>query len=65
MYFILSSYFYRDGLHPTQEGNAVLHEEVVRVFSEANLRADEMPLDFPHHSKIDGNAPEKAFHIVI
>ncbi|XP_039123950.1 GDSL esterase/lipase At5g62930-like [Dioscorea cayenensis subsp. rotundata] len=57
--------FLRDGLHPTQEGNAVLHEEVVRVFSEANLRADEMPLDFPHHSKIDGNAPEKAFHIVI
>lgn len=53
--------FLSDGLHLTQEGNAVVHREVVRVFSEAWLRADEMPYDFPHHSVIDGNDPEKAF----
>ena len=50
-----------DGLHLTPEGNAVVHEEVVRVFSEAWLSAADMPYDFPHHSEIDGKNPEKAF----
>ncbi|TQD95692.1 hypothetical protein C1H46_018636 [Malus baccata] len=53
--------FARDGLHLTPEGNAVVHQEVVKVFSEAWLSAAEMPYDFPHHSEIDGKNPEKAF----
>ncbi|THG22020.1 hypothetical protein TEA_000666 [Camellia sinensis var. sinensis] len=53
--------FLSDGLHLTPEGNAVVHQEVVRVFNEAGLSAPEMPYDFPHHSEIDGKAPEKAF----
>lgn len=53
--------FLSDGLHLTPEGNAVVHEEVVRVFSEAWLSAADMPYDFPHHSEIDGKNPEKAF----
>ncbi|CAI0547341.1 unnamed protein product [Linum tenue] len=50
-----------DGLHLTPEGNAVVFEEVVKVFSEAWLSPAEMPLDFPHHSQIEGENPEKAF----
>ncbi|CAI0398602.1 unnamed protein product [Linum tenue] len=50
-----------DGLHLTPEGNAVVFEEVVNVFSEAWLSPAEMPLDFPHHSEIEGEDPEKAF----
>ncbi|KAL6174899.1 hypothetical protein ACLB2K_051544 [Fragaria x ananassa] len=53
--------FLSDGLHLTPEGNAVVHQEVVRVFKEAWFSADEMPYDFPHHSVIDGKNPEKAF----
>ncbi|OVA16977.1 Lipase [Macleaya cordata] len=53
--------FLSDGLHLTKEGNAIVYKEVVRVFSEAGFCASEMPLDFPHHSKIDGKNPEKAF----
>lgn len=58
MYFLLHC---RDGLHLTPEGNAGVHQEVVRVFKEAWLSAEEMPYDFPHHSVIDGKNPEKAF----
>ncbi|KAJ8753557.1 hypothetical protein K2173_022798 [Erythroxylum novogranatense] len=50
-----------DGLHLTPEGNAVVWEEVVKVFNEAWLSAEAMPYDFPHHSEIDGKNPEKAF----
>ncbi|CAL5362009.1 unnamed protein product [Camellia sinensis] len=53
--------FLSDGLHLTPEGNAVVHQEVVRVFNEAGLSATEMPYDFPDHLEIDGKAPEKAF----
>ncbi|PPS05135.1 hypothetical protein GOBAR_AA15552 [Gossypium barbadense] len=53
--------YLRDGLHLTAEGNAVVFEEVVKVFKEAWLDASEMPYDFPHHSEIDGKNPEKAF----
>ncbi|XP_056170754.1 GDSL esterase/lipase At5g62930 isoform X2 [Syzygium oleosum] len=53
--------FLSDGLHLTPEGNAVVYQEVVRVFSEAWLHAEEMPYDFPHHSEIDGSNPKKAF----
>lgn len=52
---------YSDGLHLTPEGNAVVHEEVARVFNESWLSAAEMPYDFPSHSEIDGKNPEKAF----
>lgn len=52
-----------DGLHLTQEGNAVVHKEVVQVFNQAGLSAPDMPYDFPHHSKIDPKNPEKAFTI--
>ncbi|XP_022889875.1 GDSL esterase/lipase At5g62930-like [Olea europaea var. sylvestris] len=53
--------FLSDGLHLTAEGNAVVHEEVVKVFNEAGLSAPKMPYDFPHHSVIDGKNPEEAF----
>ncbi|KAL1810330.1 hypothetical protein DCAR_0730020 [Daucus carota subsp. sativus] len=55
--------FLNDGLHLTPEGNAVVHQEVTRVFSESGLSPSEMQLDFPHHSNIDPEAPEKAFEI--
>ena len=50
-----------DGLHLTPKGNALVHEEVVKTLRGAGLRAQDMPHDFPHHSKIDGVCPEKAF----
>ncbi|KAF2315906.1 hypothetical protein GH714_040701 [Hevea brasiliensis] len=53
--------FLSDGLHLTPEGNAVVYQEVIRVFNDAWLSAEEMPYDFPHHSEIDGKNPEKAF----
>ncbi|XP_057951509.1 GDSL esterase/lipase At5g62930 isoform X2 [Malania oleifera] len=53
--------FLSDGLHLTVEGNAVVHQEVVRVFTDAGLSAPHMPYDFPHHSEIDGKNPENAF----
>ncbi|KAK7265680.1 hypothetical protein RJT34_33303 [Clitoria ternatea] len=53
--------FLCDGLHLTPEGNAVVYEEVIKVFNEAGLSSDEMPLDFPHHSKIDYKNPARAF----
>ncbi|MED6105997.1 hypothetical protein PIB30_000783 [Stylosanthes scabra] len=53
--------FLSDGLHLTPEGNAVVHQEVIKVFNEAGLSADNMPLDFPHHSQIDAKNPEGAF----
>lgn len=51
----------RDGLHLTPEGNGVVFEEVIGVLNEAWLSAPEMPYDFPHHSQIDWDNPEKAF----
>lgn len=53
--------FLSDGLHLTPEGNTVVYQEVIKVFNEAGLSADKMPLDFPHHSKIDDKNPESAF----
>ncbi|XP_065030380.1 GDSL esterase/lipase At5g62930-like isoform X2 [Musa acuminata AAA Group] len=53
--------FLSDGLHLTEEGNAVVHEEVVQVLTDGHLRAEAMPYDFPHHSEIDSDHPEKAF----
>ncbi|KAK8521468.1 hypothetical protein V6N12_005371 [Hibiscus sabdariffa] len=54
-----------DGLHLTAQGNAVVFEQVVRVFKEAWLHPEEMPYDFPHHSEIDGNNPHKAFQPLV
>ncbi|KAL4559719.1 hypothetical protein LXL04_031864 [Taraxacum kok-saghyz] len=53
--------FLSDGLHLTGDGNRVVYEEVVKVFNGAWLSASEMPLDFPHHSEIDPQNPEKVF----
>ncbi|XP_057422033.1 GDSL esterase/lipase At5g62930-like isoform X2 [Lotus japonicus] len=53
--------FLRDGLHLTPEGNAVVYQEVIKVFDEAGLSADKMPYDFPHHSKIDPKNPQSSF----
>ncbi|XP_043707832.1 GDSL esterase/lipase At5g62930 [Telopea speciosissima] len=53
--------FLRDGLHLTEEGNAFVHQEVVRVFNAESLCASAMPFDFPHHSKIDWKDPSKTF----
>ncbi|CAL0330134.1 unnamed protein product [Lupinus luteus] len=53
--------FLSDGLHLTPEGNAVVFEELIKVFNEAGLSADEMPWDLPHHSQIDEKNPETAF----
>ncbi|KAF3647154.1 Isoamyl acetate-hydrolyzing esterase 1 -like protein [Capsicum annuum] len=55
--------FLRDGLHLTPEGNAIVHQEVVKVLTETSLSATNMPSDAPHHSKIDGQNPEKAFQL--
>ncbi|GAB4845700.1 hypothetical protein Ancab_039103 [Ancistrocladus abbreviatus] len=52
-----------DGLHLTAEGNAIVYNEVVKVFNQADLFASKMPYDFPHHSEIDAKNPEKAFQI--
>ncbi|KAJ1398228.1 SGNH hydrolase superfamily [Sesbania bispinosa] len=51
----------RDGLHLTPEGNAVVYQEVIKLFNEAGLSAENMPYDFPHHSKIDFKNPQSAF----
>ncbi|XP_065875556.1 GDSL esterase/lipase At5g62930-like [Euphorbia lathyris] len=53
--------FLRDGLHLTPEGNSVVSQEVIGVFRESWRAAEQMPYDFPHQSKIDGQNPEKAF----
>ncbi|THU55393.1 hypothetical protein C4D60_Mb11t06080 [Musa balbisiana] len=53
--------FLSDGLHLTEEGNAVVHKEVVQVLTDGHLRAEGMPYDFPHHSEINSDHPEKAF----
>ncbi|KAI5683392.1 hypothetical protein M9H77_04620 [Catharanthus roseus] len=53
--------FLSDGLHLTQEGNAVVYQQVLRVFEDAWLIASKMPYDFPHHSEIDPKNPQKAF----
>jgi hypothetical protein len=45
----------------TPEGNGVVHREVVQALNGAGLAAEEMQLDFPHHSAIDGAHPEIAF----
>lgn len=52
-----------DGLHLKSEGNAVVHQEVVRVLKEAWVSPEQMPYDFPHQSVIDGKHPEKAFQL--
>ncbi|WOK92928.1 GDSL esterase/lipase [Canna indica] len=56
--------FLSDGLHLTPKGNAFVHKEVLQVLNESNLRAEDMQYDFPHHSKIDGTHPEKAFEAI-
>ncbi|KAI3864317.1 hypothetical protein MKX03_004525 [Papaver bracteatum] len=53
--------FLSDGLHLTAEGNAIVHEEVVRVFSEGGLDATQLASDYPHHSEIDPKNLEKSF----
>ncbi|XP_022922525.1 GDSL esterase/lipase At5g62930 [Cucurbita moschata] len=53
--------FLRDGLHFTPEGNVILHQELEKVLNETSVSAAKLPLDFPHHSEIDGKSPEKAF----
>ncbi|RYR30039.1 hypothetical protein Ahy_B01g054815 [Arachis hypogaea] len=53
--------FLSDGLHLTPDGNAIVYQEVIKIFNEAGLSADNMPLDFPHHSEIDAKNPEGAF----
>ncbi|XP_057728877.1 GDSL esterase/lipase At5g62930-like [Arachis stenosperma] len=53
--------FLIDGLHLTTEGNAIVYQEVIKVFNEAGLSADNMPFDFPNHSDIDAKNPEEAF----
>jgi isoamyl acetate esterase len=52
---------FSDGLHLTPEGNAVVHKEVVHTLRDTGFKAEGMQHDFPHHSKIDGSCPEKAF----
>ncbi|XP_022941566.1 GDSL esterase/lipase At5g62930-like [Cucurbita moschata] len=53
--------FLSDGVHLTPEGNAIVHQELQKVLNETPVSAAKLPLDFPHHSKIDGKCPEKAF----
>ncbi|KAL7138985.1 hypothetical protein ABFS83_09G020100 [Erythranthe nasuta] len=51
--------FLSDGLHLTPEGNTVVFEEVVKIFDQAGF--SDLPFDFPPHSDIDGEHPEKSF----
>ncbi|KAL0417074.1 UNVERIFIED_CONTAM: GDSL esterase/lipase [Sesamum latifolium] len=51
--------FLSDGLHLTPEGNAVVFSEVVKIFDAAGF--SDLPYDFPSHSEIDAEHPEKAF----
>ncbi|GER38513.1 GDSL esterase/lipase At5g62930 [Striga asiatica] len=51
--------FLSDGLHLTPEGNAVVFREVRKIFDEAGFSS--LPYDFPPHSEIDGENPEKTF----
>ncbi|KAK4437235.1 GDSL esterase/lipase [Sesamum alatum] len=51
--------FLSDGLHLTPEGNAVVFSEVVKIFDKAGF--SDLPYDFPAHSEIDEENPEKAF----
>ncbi|XP_031372538.1 GDSL esterase/lipase At5g62930-like [Punica granatum] len=53
--------YLRDGLHLTPEGNRVVYKEVISVFNETRLSAEEMPLDCPRQSEINPKNPEKAF----
>ncbi|KAI3970490.1 hypothetical protein MKX01_024137 [Papaver californicum] len=53
--------FLSDGLHLTAEGNAIVHEEVVRVFIEGGLDATQLASDYPHHSEVDPKNLEKSF----
>ncbi|CAN6453140.1 unnamed protein product [Victoria cruziana] len=51
-----------DGLHFTAEGNAVLYDEVIKVLFNGGLHAPKMAYDFPHHSEIDPQDPQKSFN---
>ncbi|XP_050871133.1 GDSL esterase/lipase At5g62930 [Lathyrus oleraceus] len=53
--------FLWDGLHLTVDGNAVVYQEVIKVFNEAGLSADNMPFDFPDYSEIDHKNPQTSF----
>ncbi|CAL5211781.1 unnamed protein product [Lathyrus oleraceus] len=53
--------FLWDGLHLTVDGNAVVYQEVIKVFNEAGLSADNMPFDFPDYTEIDHKNPETSF----
>ncbi|CAM8972324.1 unnamed protein product [Rhodiola kirilowii] len=50
-----------DGLHLTEIGNGLVYQQLQKVFNENWHDAASMPFDFPHHSLIDANHPEKAF----
>lgn len=51
--------FHSDGLHLTPEGNAVVFQEVVKIFDGAGF--SDLPYDFPPNSDIDGEHPERSF----
>lgn len=61
--FCFVLFCYSDGLHLTPDGNAIVYQEVIKVFDETSLSAEKMPADVPHHSTIDGKQPEKAFQL--
>ncbi|KAI3895071.1 hypothetical protein MKX03_010555 [Papaver bracteatum] len=42
-------------------GNAIVHEEMVRVFSEGGLDATQLASDYPHHPEINPKNLEKSF----
>ncbi|XP_078165297.1 uncharacterized protein LOC144560012 [Carex rostrata] len=50
-----------EGSQLTEEGNALVHREVVQVLLEAGINAQDMQLDFPHHFEIEEAHPEHAF----
>lgn len=51
--------FLSDGLHLTSEGNAVVSQEVIKIFDGAGFA--DLPYDFPMHSDIDEEDPGKTF----
>ncbi|XP_057767675.1 GDSL esterase/lipase At5g45920-like [Salvia miltiorrhiza] len=52
-----------DGLHPTQQGNKFVFEEVINLLAQEQISLETLPADFPLISEMDLNDPLKSFAI--
>uniref|UniRef100_A0A0D6QZP6 Uncharacterized protein n=1 Tax=Araucaria cunninghamii TaxID=56994 RepID=A0A0D6QZP6_ARACU len=51
-----------DGLHLTSDGNAIVFGEVLKILDARGFNFIDLPYDFPHHSMIDAEDPQKTFN---